>query len=124
MGTLPETKSYLPEGRAQKETITFQPSIFRCKNVSFREGRSSNLTNKKTRCATSHRKSKSTPKKTKPKNRNVGSPQGALKFFLKFFFFRHMRLQSFNLQRCCFSQERNCEVAFQKGFVTHREPGY
>ena len=41
--TLPETNQNAPENRpSQKETIVFQPSIFRCKlAVSFREGRKS-----------------------------------------------------------------------------------
>ena len=40
--TLPETNKFAPEKRpSQKETIVFQPSIFRCQlAVSFREGKS------------------------------------------------------------------------------------
>ena len=39
--TLPETSKFAPEKRpSQKETIVFQPSIFRCQlAVSFREGK-------------------------------------------------------------------------------------
>ena len=37
--TLPETNIAPENGPSQKETIVFQPSIFRCENVSFRECR-------------------------------------------------------------------------------------
>ena len=45
VGTLPKTNSLLlKKGQAQKETILFQPSIFRCKlAVSFREGNRSSF---------------------------------------------------------------------------------
>ena len=37
--TLPETNIAPTRKLTQKETIVFQPSIFRCENVSFREGK-------------------------------------------------------------------------------------